>query len=153
MKKLTLVLVAVFIFTFATGALANDSVGVGFEFGTNFIVDTDGETGASEVFNLNFDLSDDLAVGYYHEETSGDIASVDINAIQVRNNINDLLDAGVRFGNADSNVYGGIFSSATLISNDSDTYSGDINLNLGYDFLPDENEDFVKLGLSALIKF
>ena len=161
MKRLAFILSAMFLsvgLLYGT-AFSGSVVGIGFEFGTNFIADTDGETGASRVFNLNFDLSDDLAIGYYHENVSGDDLAFtgDISALQVRHRINDLLQAGVRFGNAVDNeqngIYAAVFGTVTAITTTNDTFSGSIDLNLGYDFLPDFDEDLIKVGLTGSVKF
>jgi len=157
MKRLVFILSAMFLsvgLLYGT-AFSGSVVGIGFEFGTNFIADTDGETGASRVFNLNFDLSDDLAIGYYHEDVSGDDIAFtgDIRAIQLRHRINDLLQAGLRFGNADNGVYSAVFGTITALETTNDTFSGSIDFNLGYDFLPDADEDLIKVGLTGSVIF
>lgn len=157
MKKTFFLFTLILVFAFTVSLSAN--VGIGFEFGSNFVMDTDGEDGSSRVFILTFDLSEDLSVGYYREEADGDdILKTSINAIQVKHKITDMLSAGIRFGNAedfnnDNTVYTGIFGSVSLLSRTSETFSGSINLNVGYDFLPAFDEDFIKFGLSSAIKF
>lgn len=153
MKKIVALVCALFIFG-SFSVFSNDSVGIGFEFGTNYVVDLDGDTGSSHMFILNFSLAENLKIGYYHENIDGPapFVATDVNGIQVTTKIINILESGVRFGSANNTVYGGIFASLIPISRESDTFHGDIRINLGFDFIPNQINLF-KVGISSSIGY
>ena len=159
MKKMSIILLLMgIVVTMSVSASAADVVGIGFEFGTNYVMDANGEVGGSQVFNLDFKLSDELSIGYYQEDIEGiaPFASTGmINAIQVKNSVSNSFDSGVRFGtHGAGNVYSGVFATYTAISNQSDNFNGNLNINLGYDFIPGvQNGNLFKVGLASLIRF
>ncbi|MGM0370254.1 MAG: hypothetical protein ACQEP9_07530 [Bacillota bacterium] len=159
MKKLNIVLLLLgIVVTMSVSVSAAEVVGIGFEFGTNYVMDVNGEPGGSQVFNLDFKLSDELAIGYYQEDVTGTapFASTGmISAIQVKNSISDSFESGVRFGtHGAGNVYSGVFGTYNVISNKSANFNGNLNINLGYDFIPNvQDGDLFKVGLASLIRF
>ncbi len=128
---------------------------IGFEFGSNIFIpiDSDRDSGFSRVFLLNFQLSEQLATGYYYEEGRVDVFDLVINALQVENRINDLLSVGVRFGRSNSDIYGAIYTSLIPLRRDSTYLSGDLKINLGFDFMPENNLESLKFGLGSRITF
>lgn len=141
---------------------AENGVGVGIEFGTNYVMNTDGDDGATRFFALDFAFTETLSLGLYREDVSSDdFNDFDITAIQLRHYVQDMLDVGVRIGRAEDDTaavnvspYGGVFAAFTPISSTTEAFQGSLNLNLGYDFLPEGNfEDQVKVGLSAVVRF
>ena len=174
MKKTLLLMMAFAVMSFAglTGVSAQetDDLGIGVELGVNHVISNPGnsnDSANSVSFALDYALTDALRVGLYREQVDSEdgagvagFNNIALSAIQITNEIHDMFLFGARFGSADADTvvgtvpYGGLYGTVTPFSATTDTFSGAINLNLGYDFIPDAGlNDLLKIGISARISF
>ena len=116
MRSLISIIFTLILVVFLSSAVGAETMtGISFEFGSNYIqpLDSGREPGMSNLFVLNFSLSESLSFGYYRENAIIDGIDVNINAIQTRNRIGNIVEGGVRFGSAEL-AGAGNFSVASL---------------------------------------
>jgi hypothetical protein len=144
---------------------ADGKSGVGFEFGTDYMMASNDYSGTATHFTLEFKLSDDISFGYFRGEgnlnrTSGVAAGSTApaavvsmktasNSIQVKKCIiPELVYLALRIGSyevsasgiasnifSQANPYAGVFVKVVPLKKTAGNFDGAININLGYNFV------------------
>ena len=158
-----------FVFLFAVLSMpvfSDGKSGVGFEFGTDFLMASNDYSGTGTFFTLEFKLSDDIAFAYFRGEgnlsrTSGVVSGsttpaavvnmkIGSNAVQVKKNlISEYVYLALRIGSyevsasgipnnafSQSTPFAGVFVKVVPIKKLTSSFDGAININLGYNFVP-----------------
>ena len=162
MKKWLFLLLSVVL---SVCVFAEGKSGIGFEFGTVYLMASNDYSGTGTHFTLEFKLSDDIAFGYFRGESSlsrtsgvaaGSTAPAAVvnlrtvtNSIQVKKSIlPDLVYLALRIGSyevsasgiansvfSQSNPYAGVFVKVVPLKKTTGNFDGAININLGYNFV------------------
>ncbi len=146
--------------------LADGKSGVGFEFGTNYLLASNDYSGTGTFFTLEFKLSDDIAFGYFRGDgtlsrnsgvATGSTAAAAVvsmkvatNAVQIKKAIiPEYIYLALRIGSyeisasgiasgvfSQSNPFAGVFVKVVPLRKTTTSFDGAIHINLGYNFVP-----------------